>query len=188
MSSQDEILLQQELSKGSDKAFEQVFNVYFKMLVVFAKKYVQDISTAEDLVQDVYLKLYEKRLSIQFHTSLKAFLFQSVYNRCVDYLRSAKVKTAHHERMLSQSSGDDFQDQMLQVELEERIYKAIEALPDQCALIFKKSRFDGKKNQEIADELSISKRTVETQISKAFKAIEGRCSSLSETLFGAAFG
>lgn len=173
MHNQEEIRLQQELSQGSEKAFEEVFQVYFKVLTVFSKKFVLDLSIAEDLVQEVLLKLYENRRSIQFHTSLKAFLFQSVRNKSIDYLRSVKSKSEHHDQMklLSIAESTNWNDTMEQTELEERIAKAISALPDQCQVIFKMSRFDGKRNQEIAEELDISKRTVETQVSNALKRL-----------------
>ena len=171
MTKEEEIALHKDLARGSQEAFQKIFETYFKVLVVFAKRFVQDLSIAEDLVQDVFVKLYEKRNTIQFHSSLKSFLFQAVHNKCIDYLRSVKVKSVHHEHLLKTADSADYTDSMLQVELEERIYQVIQSLPDQCALIFKKSRFEGKKNQEIADELSISKRTVETQISKALKRL-----------------
>lgn len=173
MQNQEEIRLQQELAQGSEKAFEEVFLTYFKVLTVFAKKFVQDISVAEDLVQEVLVKLYENRKSIQFHTSLKAFLFQSVRNKSIDYLRSVKTKSEHHDqiKLVNIAEEADWNDTMEQAELEERVSNAIATLPDQCQLIFKMSRFDGKRNQEIADELNISKRTVETQVSNAIKRL-----------------
>ncbi len=171
--SQDHTHLQQQLAQGSENAFEEVFNTYFKVLVVFAKKFVNDLDLAEDLVQEVLIKLYQNRKSIQFHTSLKAFLFQSVRNKCIDHLRSAKTKSEHHDqiRVMNYDEQFDLNDTMVQTELEERVYKAISGLPDQCQHIFKMSRMDGKRNQEIADELNISKRTVETQISNALKRL-----------------
>lgn len=173
MHNQDENRLQQELSQGSEKAFEETFQTYFKVLTVFAKKFVNDLDIAEDLVQEVLLKLYENRSAIQFHTSLKAFLYQSVRNKSIDYLRSTKTKSEHHDqiKLLNQAESADWSDTMEQTELEERIANAIATLPEQCQLVFRMSRFDGKRNQEIADELKISKRTVETQVSNALKRL-----------------
>ncbi|OEK07268.1 hypothetical protein BFP71_05075 [Roseivirga misakiensis] len=170
---QDEIELQQELSQGSEKAFENVFLKYFKVLTVFAKKFVGDLQIAEDLVQEVLVKLYENRKTAQFHTSLKAFLFQSVRNKCIDHLRSVKSKSEHHEQIKQANFDDqfDFNDTMIETELEERIHNAIQQLPTQCQQVFKMSRLEGKRNQEIADILKISKRTVETQISNALKRL-----------------
>lgn len=173
MHDQNEIRLQQELSQGSEKAFEEAFQLYFKVLAVFAKKFVSDLQVAEDLVQEVFVKLYENRKSVQFHTSLKAFLFQSVRNKCIDHLRSVKSKSNHHDQIKLSNYAEqfDFTDTMLQAELEERIYNAISELPTQCQQIFKMSRLEGKKNQEIAETLKISKRTVETQVSNALKRL-----------------
>lgn len=173
MHNENEIRLQQELSQGGEKAFGEVFQLYFKVLTVFAKKFVGDLQVAEDLVQEVLVKLYENRKSVQFHTSLKAFLFQSVRNKCIDHLRSVKSKSDHHDQIkqATQAEQFDFGDTMLQAELEERIYNAINDLPTQCQEVFKMSRLEGKKNQEIADLLKISKRTVETQISNALKRL-----------------
>jgi len=170
---QNEIELQQKLSQGSEKAFEDVFLLYFKTLTVFAKKFVNDLQVAEDLVQEVLVKLYETRNTIQFHTSLKAFLFQSVRNKCIDHLRSIKSKSDHHDhiKQVNYEEQFDFNDTMIQAELEEKIYNAINELPTQCQQVFKMSRLEGKKNQEIADTLKISKRTVETQVSNALKRL-----------------
>lgn len=170
---QNEIRLQRELAQGKEKAFEEIFHTYFKVLAVFAKKFVEDLDIAEDLVQDVLVKLYQNRTSIQFHTSLKAFLFQSVRNKCIDHLRSVKTKSEHHDqiKVMNYDEQFDLNDTMVQTELEERVFKAIGLLPDQCQHIFKMSRLEGKRNQEIANELNISKRTVETQISNALKRL-----------------
>ena len=173
MSTTQDAALQQRLAQGDESAFREVFDLYFKGLVLFATKYSVDKEAAEDLVQDVFVRLYEQRSKIQFHTSLKSFLFQSVRNRCIDYWRSHKVRERHHGEILLTTNPEtpDSQELMLQTELEEKVFEAIRQLPEQCQLIFKMNRFEGKKNQEIADELNISKRTVETQISKALKRL-----------------
>lgn len=173
MSAEDEIVLQQRLSRGDETAFQETFEIYFKVLVLFATKFSLDKETAEDLVQDVFVRLYEQKDRLQFHSSLKAFLYQSVRNRCIDLIRSTKTREKHHVEIKAGTDveGLNSEDLMLQSELEEKIYHSIKQLPDQCQLIFKMNRFEGKKNQEIADELNISKRTVETQISKALKIL-----------------
>lgn len=173
MSAEDEIVLQQRLSRGDETAFQETFEIYFKVLVLFATKFSLDKETAEDLVQDVFVKLYEQKDKLQFHSSLKAFLYQSVRNKCIDLIRSTKTREKHHVEIKAGTDveGLNSEELMLQSELEEKIYHSIKQLPDQCQLIFKMNRFEGKKNQEIADELNISKRTVETQISKALKIL-----------------
>lgn len=163
-----------ERIRGNDAAaFEQLFKAYFKVLSVYAKKYLNDLDLAQDIVQEVFVKFYERRNELEIHSSLKALLYQSVRNRCLDQLRSQQTHSSHHEQILTLNRGNDIDDAdfMEQTELEERIYHAVDTLPEQCQVIFKMSRFEGKRNQEIADELQLSKRTVETQISNALKRL-----------------
>ncbi len=161
------------LKKDDNASFETLFRKYFKSLTVFANKLLHDLDESQDLVQEVFVKLYENRNTLEVHTSVKALLYQSVRNKSLDRIRSKNTKSGHHEQILALSSDDhiDDSDSILQVELEEKIYSAISNLPDQCQLIFKMSRLEGKRNQEIAEELNISKRTVETQISNALKKL-----------------
>lgn len=173
MSNDQDIALQQRLSRGDETAFQETFELYFRVLVLFATKFSLEKEVAEDLVQDVFVKLYEQKDRLQFHSSLKAFLYQSVRNKCIDLIRSTKTRERHHVEIKAgaEIEGLNSEELMMQSELEEKIYLSISQLPDQCQLIFKMNRFEGKKNQEIADELNISKRTVETQISKALKIL-----------------
>lgn len=162
-----------EIRQGDERAFHSLFQQYFSVLAVFAKKYVNDLDLAQDLVQEVFVKFYEQRATINVHTSLKSLLYQSVRNKCLDHLRMQQTRSEHHDRILAASANleIDATDFMEQAELEQKVYLAISTLPEQCQRIFKMSRFEGKRNQEIADELNISKRTVETQISNALKKL-----------------
>jgi len=165
--------LLQQIKQGDERAYEVLFKEYFQVLSVYAKRYVQDLDLAQDIVQEVFVKFYENRLKLVVHSSLKALLYQSVRNRCLDHIRSEQTHNAHHEQILNINKGSDIDatDFMEQVELEEKIYKSIAALPEQCQVIFRMSRFEGKRNQEIAEALNLSKRTVETQISNALKRL-----------------
>ncbi len=160
-----------KLSIGDESAFEQIFILYYQPLVVFANKLVYDMDMARDLVQGVIVHFYEKREGIQIHTSLKAHLYQSVRNRCLNHLKREQTIRNHHSSLFIESKESEsvFHDIMEETELEHRIFEVIKSLPKQCQRIFEMSRFQGKTNQDIADELSISKRTVETQISNALK-------------------
>ena len=168
----DKALIDQ-IKNGDERAFESLFREHFKVLSVFAKKFLNDLDAAQDIVQEVFVKFYEQRDKLEVHTSLKALLYQSVRNRCLDQIRSTQTRSGHHENILAASFGADIDtsDFMEQAELEQMIYNSIAQLPEQCQLIFKMSRLEGKKNQDIADELGISKRTVETQISNALKRL-----------------
>lgn len=161
------------IQEGEEWAFEVLFKQYFQGLSVYAKRFLNDLDLAQDIVQEVFVKFYEQKDTLVVHSSLKALLYQSVRNRSLDYIRSRQTRSTHHEYILNMSQGQDVDgsDFMEQVELEERIYKSIADLPEQCRVIFRMSRLEGKRNQEIADELQLSKRTVETQISNALKRL-----------------
>lgn len=133
-----------------------------------------DLDTAQDITQDVFVKIYEKRQLLEIHTSLKAYLYTAVRNNCFDHLKIHKIHQRHKDQIKQESSDlvieDD--DTVDQIELQDKIYKAIQTLPEQNQKIFKLSRFEAKTNQEIAELLNISKRTVETHISNALKKIK----------------
>ncbi len=175
----DEKTLLNRFAKGDEAAFEQIFLLYYQPLVVFANKLVYDIDMARDLVQGVIVHFYEKREEIQIHTSLKAHLYQSVRNRCLNHLKREQTIRNHHSSLFAETKESEniFYDIMEETELENRIFQIIKSLPNQCQKIFEMSRFQGKSNQEIAEELSISKRTVETQISNALKKMRQKLSS-----------
>ncbi len=169
----DQFIIEQIKNKNV-KVFESIFKQYFKILTVYAKSYVLDLDTAQDITQEVFIKLYEKKDELIIHTSLKSFLYASVKNRCLDYIKIHNIRQQHKDIIQKESSiliEEDI-DVIEKTELQEKIYKAIKTLPNQNQKIFMLSRFEGKTNQEIADELKISKRTVETHISNALKKIK----------------
>jgi len=160
------------LEKGEAKVFEYIFKKYFKLLVVYAKTYVEDIDLAQDITQDIFVKIYEKRESLSVYTSLKSYLYTSIRNKCFDYLKLEKIHRLHKETIKQTSSEiDEDEDKISEIELQEKIAIAIGKLPEQNQLIFRLSRLEGKTNQEIADTLGLSKRTVETHISNALKKL-----------------
>ncbi|SMO41501.1 RNA polymerase sigma-70 factor, ECF subfamily [Saccharicrinis carchari] len=168
----DRIILD-KLSGDDESAFEDIFKLYYHQLVVFAFKMVNDLDQARDLVQDVIVNFYEKRDSIQIHTSLKAHLYQSVRNRCLNHLKREKLIRNHHSTIFEEQKDkhQSFRDLLEETELENKLFNVLNSLPKQCQRIFEMSRFDGKSNADIAQELNISKRTVETQISNALKKL-----------------
>ncbi|HAH24452.1 MAG TPA: RNA polymerase sigma-70 factor [Prolixibacteraceae bacterium] len=161
-----------KLKIGDENAYHAVFNTYFPVLVAFANKYVVDLDMAKEIVQVVFVKLFEKRRSLEITTSIKSYLYKMVYNDCLNAINSQKITSKHYSQYARQIELlTDYHDVMEKTERELRIFKAIDQLPPQCKLIIQQSRFEGKKNQAIADELNISIRTVETQISKALKLL-----------------
>ncbi len=168
-----EIELLKGIEKGQELAFKELFLRYYTQLVVFARKVVVDDDLARELVQDVMVNFYEKRGEIKIHSSLKAHLYQSVRNRCLNQIKHTQIRRDHHANIYMTHKNDEayVDDKLEETELEQRIFSVIQTLPAQCKRIFEMSRFDGHTNQEIADQLKLSKRTVETQISKALKTL-----------------
>jgi len=154
-------------------AFEQLFRAFFPGLVLFAQKYLPDKDTATEIVHNVFLNLWEKRESIDVSSSLKSYLFTSVHNRCLNHIRDQKKFNKEESRFDRMDSYEfaDGTDHLETLELEQRIYDALQALPGKCREIFEMNRYNGLKYAEIAEKLGISIKTVEAQMSKALKIL-----------------
>lgn len=134
---------------------------------------MDDIDECKDIVHNVFLNLWNNWEEIDTSKSLKSYLFRSVHNRCLNYIRDNK-KIIHHDLPEDISSLDayiDSVDYLEQSELEMKIKKAIENLPDKCKSIFIMNRFDEKKYTEIAQMLNVSVKAVEAQMTKALKIL-----------------
>jgi len=160
------------LRSGRDSAYEELFKEFYKPLTVFANSYVKDLETGKEIVQDLFVHLYEKRRTLVISTSLKSYLYQSVRNRCLNHLKHQQVQKMHHDQMKPElDSTDNLEDKIRENELEHMVSKVVDQLPPRCKRIFIMSRVTGLSNGEIAEQLEISKRTVETQISNALKVL-----------------
>jgi RNA polymerase sigma-70 factor (ECF subfamily) len=156
------------------QAFEKVFTDWFGHLYAYAMSVVKDEETAEEVVQKVFCRIWEKRERLEVHTSLKAYLYGSVYHECMDWLRHRKRVEAHRRQIMrhdSQASRESAADKVELRELEKKLQQAINELPDQCRAIFCLSRYGELGYKEIAGQLGISVKTVEAQISKALKRL-----------------
>ncbi|MBU0765054.1 MAG: RNA polymerase sigma-70 factor [Bacteroidetes bacterium] len=160
-------------NKLSKITFEQLFRTYFSQLVYFAVGFVSDTDTAKEIVHDVFINLWEKRENIDLSRAVKSYLYTSVHNRSLNYIRDNK-KFDHNiielERVGDGLNWED-SDKLVESEMEAKIQSAISSLPEKCREVFLLSRFENLKYNEIADKLGISVKTVETQISKALKVM-----------------
>ena len=156
-----------------DKKYEEIFRTYFSSLCYFAQKYIQDLDSSKEIVHKIFVAIWEKRDEFDFDKSAKSYLFTSVYNRCMNFIRDQK-KFVSAEIIDSDTFNDGNivnSDHLEAAELESHIWKAINTLPEKCKEIFMLNRFEGKKYGEIADSLGISLKTVETQMSKALRVL-----------------
>lgn len=162
------------LSEGDKTAFEILFRHYYPGLVIYASKFVQGRSEAEEIVQEFFIRLWEKHHKIKSSSTLKSYVFQSVKNSSLNFIRDKKVSLPIFEELVQSSNSELIFNPDLYVasELQQKIESAVNSLPEKCREVFLMSRFRNMKNDEIAQELNISKRTVETHISNAIKVLK----------------
>jgi RNA polymerase sigma-70 factor (ECF subfamily) len=163
-----------KLKTGDKKAFEILFNQYFNALCHFGYNYVKSIEIAEDIVEDLFFRLWENRETLLLTISIKSYLYKSVHNQCLDFLKAEKVrenyKKSYSKGLLDVQKSlacQNSNDQLFGDELQVKIQTAIDSLPEQCRRIFMMSRFDELKYSEIAEKLGLSVNTIEKQMSRA---------------------
>jgi len=156
---------------GNEQAFEQLFRAQYPALCGYARKYLDDVDQAEEVVQEMFFNFWQKKEKLEINISLEAYLFRSVRNSCLNYLKHLKIReehrlaTSHEIRKKEQEVHDSVET----LELQEKIENVIEQLPPERKKIFRMSRYEELKYKEIADKLNISVKTVEAQMSKALK-------------------
>jgi RNA polymerase sigma-70 factor, ECF subfamily len=159
------------LKAGDITAFEMLFRTYYQPLCNYAYTFVQDKDEAEEIVQSTFLSVWEKKETLEIRTGVKPYLYAMVRNACLNVLKHEKVKQQHVavELATGERSSESVARSVMASELETRIYKAMETLPEQCRLVFKLSRFEELKYAEIAEQLDISVKTVENHMGKALR-------------------
>lgn len=151
-----------------EKKFEEVFRAYFKELHRYAFKILGDSDTAEETVQQIFLKLWEKDWQQDIHTSVRPYLYRAVYNESLNLIKREQRKVKY-EMYQQYSSGNDMYAQQSDSELRKQLHVALSKLPEKSRVVFEMSRFQDLKYQEIADELTLSLKTVEGHMTKALK-------------------
>lgn len=169
----EEQILLAGLRKGDNKAFSRLFTAYYKDLVLFGGNFLPDREVCEDIVQSVFLRLWNDRASLTIETSLKSYLLRSVRNSCLDELRHRDIVHQHEAYTLSANVLEDADTEhyILYSDLARHLDEALAGLPEAYREAFEMNRFEGLKYKEIATRLNVSERTVEVRIGKALEML-----------------
>lgn len=161
--------------------FEQLYITWYSRVKHFACEYVLSDADAENITQDVFLDLYQRKELLDYQVNIVAYLFTSVKNRCIDHLRRKVLEQEAVTRMqevfdlklrMKFDSLEVFNVELFSEDtIKEKIDAALLSLPERCREIFIKSKIEGKKQSEIAEELNISIKTIENQMTIAYKKL-----------------
>ncbi|WP_139956927.1 RNA polymerase sigma factor [Flavicella sediminum] len=161
------------LKKGDSKIFKKIYSEYFESLCIYLLNYTQNRELIEDIVQDTFIKLWLNKEKLNINTSLKSYLYKSVFHNFIDNYRVKKKRDqfldAYYQESLIKLVEMDTE------EKEKRLFKletCIQKLPDKCKNVFVHAKFQGMKHKEIAHLFDISIKTVEGHISKAYSLIK----------------
>ncbi len=169
MTGESEII--RRIKEGDKGQFESLFRSSYVSLVRYAMTIIKDHNTAEEIVQELFFRLWQDREKLKIESSLNGYLFRSVHNRCLHFIDHARVIERHAEEVSHNQpdSAENPSEILLHKELQERIAGVLEKLPERCGKIFCMSRFEGLKYSEIAEKLAISVKTVESNMGRALK-------------------
>jgi RNA polymerase sigma-70 factor (ECF subfamily) len=151
--------------------FEALFRAYFTGLCYFARKYTGDTDSAKEIVHQVFIRIWENRNTFAWDKPAKSYLYTAVYNRSLNFLRDQRKFVSHDEALKHHAMNEQVvpENTLEASELENRIMAALKRLPEKCREAFELSRFEGKTYPEIAENLNISVKTVESHMSKALR-------------------
>ena len=169
--SNDEVELIEKIKNGDKPAFKEIFEMYYDSLARFAYRHVQSRTLAEEVVQDVFLWIWENRERWQVNRSLKTYLFKAVRNKAIDYWRKQQTRHSYLDQYSTENEKNpsfiDLPDNANGDEFLNAARDAIEELPERRRMVYKLSRLEGLTYKEIAEVMEISPKTVETQMSRA---------------------
>jgi RNA polymerase sigma-70 factor (family 1) len=159
------------IKQGNERIFEETFRKYYQSLCNYANSILKEMDESEEIVQNLFLSIWEKRSDLEITISLKSYLYRAVHNHCLNRIKHLKIREEYQQYATNfyDASYESVSQTIMKNELEQKIEEAIKKLPEQCRLIFRMSRFEELKYNEIAEQLELSPKTVENQIGKALK-------------------
>lgn len=169
-----------ELKAGNEKAFRKIMDYWYSRLFNFANGYLNNDENTKEVLQDVFLRLWDHREKLADNTILNAYLFTLTRNRCIDLIRREKLmlqfrtdKQEEYKRLSENfdALSDSILDHIFVKEVQLEVNRIVSGLPEQCRKVFILSRGNGLKNKEISETLCLSEKTVESHLTKALKTI-----------------
>ena len=172
------------MQSGNEAAFTELYNRYWDKLFAIAAHKLQNLAEAEEVVQDIYLELWNRRADLQITTSLPAYLSTAVKFKVINILalRHRRLRYQEHAVQVA-AAGDLSTEQWLRFgELQSRLAALVNELPDKCRLVFRLSREEGLSHKEIAATIGVAEKTVEAHLSRALRTLRTQLRSLSSFL------
>jgi len=159
------------IREGDTGQFESLFRSSYVSLVRYARTLIKDNDTAEEIVQELFFRIWQDKEKIKIESSLNGYLFRAVHNRCLHHIEHRRVVEKHAEEMsyMEPEVAENPSEILHHKELQSRIARILERLPERCGKIFCMSRFEGLKYSEIAEKLSVSVKTVESNMGRALR-------------------
>lgn len=182
----DDVQLVLGVSRGDQSSFKQIFDKYYRDMVIRAYQILQDEQLSKDAAQEVFLELWKNRSRLGPHIILHPYLKRSVSNRAINVLKSRRHHQSSGPEPLKylNNTDDDASEFLEQQELKDMIHSAIDRLPERCRLIFVLCRQEGLSHKEISDKLDISVKTIENQMTKAIRTLREVITKYQSELLG----
>ena len=182
-------ILIENLKKGNEDAFVYLMNTYHDKLCVYARGLTKDHYTAQDIVQNVFLRVWEQRKKLNSSLNLNNFLYKSIYNEFIDHYRKIKLLTPLEEEHIKQLNTIVSEQKASEIDrLVELVKQEIENLPPKCKSVFTMGKLEGLTYVEIAEHQQVSIRTVEMHMSRAFEIIRKKIGDKTNTILFLLFG
>ena len=159
------------INNQDPQAYKELYNTYYQSLVMYSMNFIAQQDIAEDLVQYLFVNMWNKRITFISYYSFRTYLYNSIRNSALNQLKHQDIEQRYIEHVLSDREQKAHEKEIFDEEIYRRLYHAIDQLPPKCREIFLLS-MDGKKNEEIAQELHIAIETVKTQKKRAVKQIK----------------
>lgn len=173
--------------QGDIKVFESVFKEHYSALVKTARRVLIDIEPAEEVIQDLFVKLWEKRDSLVINTSLPAYLHKAAQNHAINYWKLQQKTLRYQEYIgfdIEENAGTPSDDQMLHNDLDKKVNSLMKTMPERRRMIFEMSRFEGLKNWQIAKQLNISIKAVEYHMAEALDFMRSKLTDYLPIIIG----